>query len=36
MTDHGGWTVLRLQVINDAAGVCARCGLHGADTVIRG
>jgi hypothetical protein len=36
VTDHGGWTVLRLEVINDAAGVCARCGMDGADTVVRG
>ena len=36
VTDQGGWTVQRLAVINDAGGVCARCGLTGADTVIRG
>jgi len=36
VTDQGGWTVQRLAVINDAGGVCARCGLAGADTVIRG
>lgn len=34
--DHGGWTVQRLAVINDAAGVCSRCGMTGADTVVRG
>jgi len=34
--DHGGWTFLRLKVINEAAGVCARCGMDGADTVFRG
>jgi hypothetical protein len=34
--DHDGWTVQRLAVINDAAGVCARCGMTGADTVVRG
>ena len=36
VTNQGGWTVQRLAVINDAGGVCARCGLAGADTVIRG
>ena len=36
VTDDGGWTLQRLEVINDAAGVCARCGMTGADTVIRG
>jgi hypothetical protein len=36
VTDDGGWTVQRLEVINDAAGVCARCGLTGADTAVRG
>ena len=34
--DQGGWTVRRLQVLNDASGICARCGLPGADTAIRG
>jgi hypothetical protein len=34
--DEGGWTVQRLEVINEAAGVCARCGMVGADTVVRG
>ena len=36
ITDHGGWTAQRLEVINDAAGVCAHCGMTGADTVVRG
>ena len=36
VTDDGGWTVQRLEVINDAAGVCVRCGLTGSDTVVRG
>jgi len=35
-TDHGGWTAQRLEVINDAAGICAHCGMTGADTVVRG
>ena len=35
-TNDGGWTVQRLEVINDAAGVCARCGLVGSDTAVRG
>ena len=35
-TDQGGWTTQRLEVINEAAGVCARCGMTGADTVVRG
>ena len=35
-TDEGGWTAQRLAVINEAGGVCARCGFAGADTVIRG
>ena len=35
-TEQGGWTVRRLRLINDAAGVCARCGMIGADTVTRG
>ena len=34
--EDGGWTVLRREVINEAAGVCARCGMAGADTVTRG
>ena len=36
ITDDGGWTALRLEVISEAAGVCARCGTYGADTVVRG
>jgi hypothetical protein len=36
VTHDGGWTLQRLEVINDAAGVCARCEMTGADTVIRG
>ena len=36
ITDHGRWTAQRLAVINDAAGICARCGITGADTVVRG
>ena len=36
LTNDGGWTVQRLEVINDAAGVCARCGLTGSDTAVRG
>ena len=34
--DEGGWTARRLQVIDDAAGRCARCGMHGADTATPG
>jgi len=34
--DRGGWTLQRLQVLNDASGMCARCGRAGADTAIRG
>jgi hypothetical protein len=34
VTDDGGWTLQRLEVISDAAGVCARCGTTGADTVL--
>ena len=34
--DRGGWTVRRLQVLNDASGICTRCGLPGADTATRG
>ena len=33
--DEGGWTVQRLQVIDDAAGRCARCGMPGADTATQ-
>jgi hypothetical protein len=32
----GGWTCRRREVIDDAAGVCARCGTAGADTAVRG
>jgi len=32
----GGWTSQRRAVVDEAAGVCARCGLAGADTAIRG
>jgi hypothetical protein len=35
-TEQGGWTVRRLRLINDAVGVCARCGMIGADIVTRG
>jgi hypothetical protein len=34
--DEGGWTIRRLQVIDDAAGRCARCGMTGVDTATRG
>ncbi len=34
--DEGGWTLQRLQIIDDAAGRCARCGMVGADTATRG
>jgi hypothetical protein len=34
--NQGGWTLQRLQVLNDASGMCARCGMAGADTAIRG
>ena len=33
---EGGWTVRRLQVIDDAAGRCVRCGFPGADTATQG
>jgi hypothetical protein len=33
---EGGWTVRRRQVIIDAAGICARCGMPGADTATPG
>jgi len=36
LADDGGWTVLRLAVINDASGICARCGMTGADTATPG
>ena len=32
----GGWTAARRAVIDEAAGLCARCGRAGADTAIRG
>ncbi len=32
----GGWTVRRRAVIDEAAGVCTRCGSAGADTAVRG
>ena len=32
----GGWTARRLQVLDDAAGRCARCGMPGADTATPG
>jgi len=35
-TDDGGWTVRRLAVIDDAAGICVRCELAGADTATHG
>jgi hypothetical protein len=35
-SDQGGWTIERLRVLNDAAGICARCGIAGADTATRG
>jgi hypothetical protein len=34
--EEGGWTVQRLQVLHEASGICARCGLAGADTATRG
>jgi hypothetical protein len=34
--DAGGWTVRRAEVVEEAAGICARCGLPGADTATRG
>jgi hypothetical protein len=34
--DEGGWTFQRRQVIDDAGGVCVRCGMAGADTATRG
>lgn len=34
--DDGGWTVRRREIVDEAAGVCARCGLTGADTATRG
>ena len=33
---EGGWTVRRREVINDAAGICVRCGMAGADTATHG
>ena len=32
----GGWTAARRTVIDEASGVCARCGRAGADTAVRG
>ena len=34
--EEGGWTVQRLHVLREASGICARCGLAGADTAVRG
>ena len=34
--DDGGWTLRRRQVVDDAAGRCARCGMAGADTATPG
>jgi hypothetical protein len=34
--EEGGWTIQRLQVLHDASGICARCGMAGADTATRG
>lgn len=34
--DEGGWAVRRREVIEDAFGVCTRCGMPGADTATRG
>jgi hypothetical protein len=31
-----GWTAQRREVIDRAGGVCALCGMPGADTVFRG
>jgi hypothetical protein len=39
MNLHGhddGWTAQRREVINAALGICARCGLTGSDTAVRG
>ena len=36
LAHDGGWTVRRREVINDAAGICVRCGMAGADTATRG
>jgi hypothetical protein len=36
LAHEGGWTVLRREVINDTAGICARCGMAGADTATPG
>jgi hypothetical protein len=33
---EGGWTVLRREVVDRAAGICIRCGRVGADTATRG
>jgi hypothetical protein len=34
--DRGGWTLQRLQALNDASGLGPRCGMAGADTATRG
>ncbi len=36
LAGDGGWTARRLQVVDDAAGRCARCGMPGADTATPG
>ena len=36
LVDDGGWTARRLQVVDDAEGRCARCGMPGADTATPG
>ena len=36
LAHDGGWTVRRREVINDAAGICVRCGMAGADTATHG
>jgi hypothetical protein len=36
LAHEGGWTVLRREVIDDAAGICIRCGMTGADTATPG
>lgn len=36
LAHEGGWTVRRREVIDDAAGLCARCGMAGADTATHG
>lgn len=32
----GGWTAARRAVVDEASGVCARCGTAGAETAVRG